>query len=363
MGRPIVYCQGCGKSLREEEFDRGRAYTIDNRPFCIECRPAPAARKASSQRIPIPPLTPRRAMHVAAPVKPPSKSAAAWAAAGGALLAVAVLAVVFSTGGRKTEPPSPQAPRAPAADRGAAAIAELEKLTEVEAVLARCDLLRSQLRGTPHEARLRTIEERALEERRTSADRGRENAAKLDRFLVQIRELIGSRDPGERKDEIERMLKSAEGMAGTRRAEVDALRSEFQKRLAAPAPVEFLLAPDAAKRTGTNVGNSKSDGGRLLGGFNGPDRSAQWTIDAPRAGAYRVELTYAVAPKAGGEFTLTAGKSQLKGKTSDTGGWEKLRTAEFGTLELPQGPSTIVLKPVKTSGGLLNLRQIRLRLP
>jgi hypothetical protein len=323
MGRPIVSCQGCGKSLREEEFDRGRAYTIDNRPVCIECRPAPAARKASSQRIPIPPLTPRRAMHVVAPAKLPPKSAPAWAAA----------------------------------------IEELETLTEVEAVLARCDLFRSQLRGTPHEARLRTIEERALEERRTSADRGRENAAKLDRFLVQIRELIGSRNPGERKDEIERMLKPAEGTAGTRRAEVDALRSELQKRLAAPAPVELLLAPDAAKRAGTNVGNSKSDGGRLLGGFNGPDRSAQWTVDAPRAGAYRVELTYAVAPKAGGEFTLTAGKSQLKGKTSDTGGWEKLRTAEFGTLELPQGSSTIVLKPVKTSGGLLNLRQIRLRLP
>ena len=39
MGREIVYCEGCGNSLREDDFDRGKARLLDNRPFCTECRP------------------------------------------------------------------------------------------------------------------------------------------------------------------------------------------------------------------------------------------------------------------------------------------------------------------------------------
>jgi hypothetical protein len=39
MGRQIVYCEGCGHNLREDDFEKGRARMIDNKPFCIECRP------------------------------------------------------------------------------------------------------------------------------------------------------------------------------------------------------------------------------------------------------------------------------------------------------------------------------------
>ena len=35
----IVYCGGCGKALRGDDFDRGRAVILDNRPWCFECRP------------------------------------------------------------------------------------------------------------------------------------------------------------------------------------------------------------------------------------------------------------------------------------------------------------------------------------
>src|SRR5215204_2507207 len=60
MGKAIVYCQTCGKNLREEDFDRGRAFKIDNRPYCADCRPAvpepepvpSPPRRSSTERIP-----------------------------------------------------------------------------------------------------------------------------------------------------------------------------------------------------------------------------------------------------------------------------------------------------------------------
>src|SRR5689334_18495736 len=39
MGREIVYCEGCGNRLTEDDFDRGKADTHDGRPFCSKCRP------------------------------------------------------------------------------------------------------------------------------------------------------------------------------------------------------------------------------------------------------------------------------------------------------------------------------------
>src|SRR5204862_7991485 len=61
MGRSIVYCDKCGKLLREEDFRQGKASVADNRNYCAACRPQgavsepplpPAAKKASSSRIP-----------------------------------------------------------------------------------------------------------------------------------------------------------------------------------------------------------------------------------------------------------------------------------------------------------------------
>ncbi|HEV3026906.1 MAG TPA: hypothetical protein VG457_04995, partial [Planctomycetota bacterium] len=57
MGRQIVYCEGCGHNLREDDFEKSRARMIDNRPFCAECRPfrpgeGEPGRRTSSGRIP-----------------------------------------------------------------------------------------------------------------------------------------------------------------------------------------------------------------------------------------------------------------------------------------------------------------------
>jgi transcription initiation factor TFIIIB Brf1 subunit/transcription initiation factor TFIIB len=39
MGKEFVYCHKCGFLIREKEFARGLAHTVDHRHFCTRCRP------------------------------------------------------------------------------------------------------------------------------------------------------------------------------------------------------------------------------------------------------------------------------------------------------------------------------------
>ncbi len=76
MGKAIVYCQLCGKSLYEDDFERGKASRIDNRPYCSACK-APAPAPPPPARLPPPPPppppAPRRAISDRIPVlRPPS---------------------------------------------------------------------------------------------------------------------------------------------------------------------------------------------------------------------------------------------------------------------------------------------------
>src|SRR5262245_55375106 len=68
MGKAIVYCQTCGKSLREEDFDRRRAFRQEHSNFCVECRPE---LKAAVSREPTPPPAPRRSVSERVPLARP----------------------------------------------------------------------------------------------------------------------------------------------------------------------------------------------------------------------------------------------------------------------------------------------------
>ncbi len=221
MGKAIVYCGDCGKSLFEEDFVKGRAHTHESGPYCVQCRPRPAptpgavvqqgssarlraisAGPSSTARIPKPPSTTR----LPAPPSSTRRSAASSSGGspkalvlGGVLAGIAVLAIliVALSGGGKNSPrpgtPAVQArpPSSPAVD--------------------------------PDKDKI----EREMRERR-----GREEASKLDSFLSQIRAMVKDTPrPQERRVEIEGMLSSAEKSAGPRRAEIDALRAEFAARI------------------------------------------------------------------------------------------------------------------------------------
>jgi hypothetical protein len=120
MGKSIIHCADCGKAVREDDFARGKASTIDSRTYCSDCRPVspPSARKldlqkSSTSKIPVRPQTARR---VVPATDPRSPRWALWG--GGGLVASGLLALLafafFGKGGKApVEEPVANATRPP----------------------------------------------------------------------------------------------------------------------------------------------------------------------------------------------------------------------------------------------------------
>jgi hypothetical protein len=204
MGKPIVYCDGCGLSLREEEFDRGRAVLIQNRNLCASCKPAdaPASPRASASRLPALSSTPKRgtplgprtgsSTRIAVPAQRPAAKGAVWIGLGigGALLLTLIASGALSStktderpapparAARPTVPiPPPPPPPAPAEDPAAERerrrrfLADIEKAIENPNALARRQdeilgmIATAEKGGSAAEAvRLRSLLERRLQE-------------------------------------------------------------------------------------------------------------------------------------------------------------------------------------------------------
>lgn len=104
MGKGIVYCHECGRSLREEEFEKSRAHWIDNVPYCLDCRtpdPTPPTgvhakvkSKTATDRIPGARRNPRP--HPGTPAKSPLPLI--LAVVGGALLLLILIVLAFKRG-------------------------------------------------------------------------------------------------------------------------------------------------------------------------------------------------------------------------------------------------------------------------
>lgn len=223
MGRQIVYCEGCGHNLREDDFEKGRARMIDNRPFCTDCRPyrpgEEQGKRKSSGKVPaqskknstgsIPVIgTPRRGTN-SPPSPAKSNPLPMIAGVGGVILLALVIAVTQGSSRkpvvetvtappvappvvRRTEPPAPPPPPPP-------------------------------VRVTPPPPAAPTgplVAPTASE--------------KLDAFLGQIRTLIQSDPRFERSAEILNMFSAAEKSAGARSTEVARLRAEYLATLDEP---------------------------------------------------------------------------------------------------------------------------------
>ncbi|HVE43252.1 MAG TPA: hypothetical protein VNM14_25475 [Planctomycetota bacterium] len=299
MGRPIVYCGICGKSLREEEFSKGRAHVVDNASYCTGCRIVPEPLAAAATKSPptpppivpkpsgassksLPSATPRRAH---APVPEESSSLGLVIGIGVVVLAIIVLAVILmSSGGppapppampttnapppRAPDPPRPPGPRpSPPEDDGQAAIRTLEAFasssTDPQAVLDRCEELKPKLRGTPQLSRLEAVEARAIEARNL---RSREQ--KLTMSLENVKNLREFDKEFKKREEVESLLKAAMDISGPRKAEVEKLLAEYQKAAAdfaakprTPAP---LPSPSPAPTPGGRLGPYDLDEGGMV---------------------------------------------------------------------------------------------------
>jgi hypothetical protein len=194
MGKPIVYCDSCGERLRDEDFGRGRAFTLENRNFCANCRPegaqpAPPRPASSSQRIPVSNLTPRRAMS-ALPARPPPRSAVPWVVGGSVLGALILLVAVASSGGPPEPAPAPKAPPAPRP------VAVVRPPAPPPPAPEAGDDLRRQ--------------------------------AQLDRFVADVRgQIREAQDIEAKRSEIEGRIRAAEAAGGTR-PEFAELRAELE---------------------------------------------------------------------------------------------------------------------------------------
>ena len=236
MGRQIVYCEGCGNSLREDDFERGRARMLDNRPYCTECRPfadgevGPPPRRPSSGKIPAPPprknatgpvpvvTAPRR---TAAPAAPKSNPLPIIAGIGGVVLIVLIFAV--TRGGASKRPPSPEPAPAPPIE------------IPVHRTPAPEPPPRDPPPRDPPPPPPRRDPAPGHPSSKTSDPLVAPSAAeKLEAFLVQIRQRIDEDAAKERTEEIVRMLGVAAKIAGPRLSEVEKLKAEYLATLDEP---------------------------------------------------------------------------------------------------------------------------------
>ncbi|HLY08473.1 MAG TPA: hypothetical protein VKW04_04105 [Planctomycetota bacterium] len=231
----IVYCGGCGKVLRGDDFDRGLARTLDNRPWCVECKPpdkdpiaasGPRKQGSSAKHARINVGTSRR--ESARPVAPKSAMIGLAVAVAGLL----ILGVVFMNGG---SPPPPVVEKTrvepvrppPATADASRLLSELETLASLappDKILSRCEELSARFRGSPQEKRFREIETAARDQKRAQGQ-----VSQLTRELDSIRKLIDDDPRYARFDEVVRRLKAARDLAGPRASEVDRRLAEYQQ--------------------------------------------------------------------------------------------------------------------------------------
>src|SRR6185436_20064802 len=130
MGREIVYCEGCGQRLTEDDFTRGKAQDHEGRPFCSTCRPiteppvpSPGDKRATERRSGTSPNVRRRGATDRVPLAQPPPSTrivppegggpgVGVYVGGGLAVLILIIVAVASTGTREPAvvPSEPVAP-------------------------------------------------------------------------------------------------------------------------------------------------------------------------------------------------------------------------------------------------------------
>ena len=225
MGRQIVYCEGCGHNLREDDFEKGRARMIENKPFCAECRPfrpgeGEQGRRTSSGKIPAGGGQPRKSATGSIPIIAPPRRPAPGpgasnplpiiATVGGLLFVVLIFAVTQSGSKRTTvTETSPTPPGDPPIARRA----EPEAPPPPPSPPSLPPPVIRTPAPPPSPPPGPLVSPTASE--------------KLDAFLSQIRGMIQSDERQERTEEIINMFSAAAKVAGARSAEVAKMKADF----------------------------------------------------------------------------------------------------------------------------------------
>ena len=89
---------------------------------------------------------------------------------------------------------------------------------------------------------------------------------------------------------------------------------------------------------------------------------AEWAVELPSAGTYRVELVHALAPgEAPSPAVLAADAGEARPfVVAPTASWTDFAAQDLGTLDLPAGRTRLTVWSAKPEGPLMKLRAVRL---
>ncbi len=139
-----------------------------------------------------------------------------------------------------------------------------------------------------------------------------------------------------------------------------AAQSRKPKAVKPAADGSFALAPSSAGIAGSKL-RFQADRGNL-GGWTSEADYAFFELRGAKAGVYSVRFTYGCADAhAGQPFVIETGEGRLEATTEGTGGIREYKTFDIGSISLPSGDSTLMVKPNDTlKYPLMNYRLIEL---
>ncbi|MEG1071384.1 MAG: alpha-L-fucosidase [Akkermansia sp.] len=132
----------------------------------------------------------------------------------------------------------------------------------------------------------------------------------------------------------------------------------------------LLLSPDQAKLSGGLKVEESGNAGTLVGAaekriknigwWTSEKGQAQWQVNVPKNGTYKVTIDFACDNGTGGTpVKIETGGSTLDWKVAETGSWNTYQTKELGTIQLKEGKQTIkVVSMAKSKEGVVNIRSI-----
>jgi hypothetical protein len=296
MGREIVYCDVCGDRILEQDFERGRAATVQNRNYCAKCRKQvfethERAPEAASPGAPRAQAKSSPALKAAAGARPsthrgtshrPAKASPLPIILGGlgaAAALVIVLALALSGGARPPEPP-PKAPEASREERARQAMARLDPLvrptiSDPGRVLELAGEIEAAVAGTSHEPRLKDIVAQARRRREQA-----EKDAEAGRLLAEARGVISADRDFAQADRVRELLAKAEVAAREAGAEREREAAEQQRRYAADFEAAARARHDEVHAEATRLAGERrwADAVKLIDDrFGGAwRRSASW---------------------------------------------------------------------------------------
>lgn len=220
MGREIVYCEGCGERILEEEFVKGRAVTILDKNYCGTCKgaavrnlslgdafedeavkPSAPVRKVKS---PLPVRMVRKSSGVAATiprekarpvVRPVPKFSTRKVAVAGAAAVVGILFLVLMLPRGESpslEAPAGESPKGSTVSAADRAYREVRKIIEespdqTEKILVRIEAALGPCRGTAHGQTLLDLQQKYQKELQT-----KKTLAELEPLLTDVKTIAAT---------------------------------------------------------------------------------------------------------------------------------------------------------------------------